>query len=139
MLTKVAEQAGRSRYCGGCWKKKTSGCCSKCFSIKRCEHTWEEAEACLEFLRDRQDFAGTFRTGEESAAPLPGQEELIRLLARKDELNRILSTEATGKQDLSQAANPYSSWLLISAGGFPFQNRAKFSSDMNVRVRMRSI
>jgi hypothetical protein len=54
------------------------------------EHTWEEAEACLEFLRNRQ-ISQELSELERKVQTQPAKEELIRLLARKDELNRILS------------------------------------------------
>jgi DNA primase len=56
------------------------------------DHTWEEAEACLDFLRNRQ-IAQELSELEKKvqAQPQPAMEELIRLLARKDELRRILS------------------------------------------------
>jgi DNA primase len=54
------------------------------------EHTWEEAEACLEFLRDRQ-IAQELSELEKQVQAQPAQDELIRLLARKDELRRVLS------------------------------------------------
>jgi DNA primase len=54
------------------------------------DHTWEEAEACLEFLRDRQ-ISRELSELERKVQAQPAKEELLRLLARKDELNRILS------------------------------------------------
>jgi DNA primase len=54
------------------------------------DHTWEEAEACLEFLRDRQ-ISRELSELERKVQAQPAKEELMRLLARKDELNRILS------------------------------------------------
>jgi DNA primase len=53
-------------------------------------HTWEEAEACLEFLRNRQ-ISQELSELEKKVQALPPREELLRLLARKDELNRMLS------------------------------------------------
>jgi hypothetical protein len=61
------------------------------------DHTWEEAEACLEFLRDRQ-ISRELSELERRVQAQPAKEELLRLLARKDELNRILShKQRTGK------------------------------------------
>jgi len=54
------------------------------------DHTWEEAEACLEFLRDRQ-ISRELSELERRVQAQPAKEELLRLLARKDELNRSLS------------------------------------------------
>jgi hypothetical protein len=56
------------------------------------EHTWEEAEACLEFLRDRQ-MSRELSELERKVQAQPAKEELLRLLGRKDELNRILSSK----------------------------------------------
>jgi DNA primase len=56
------------------------------------DHTWEEAEACLEFLRDRQ-ISRELSELERKVQTQPAKEELMRLLARKDELNRILSSK----------------------------------------------
>jgi DNA primase len=53
-------------------------------------HTWEEAEGCLEFLRNRK-IAQELVDLEKKVQAQPAKEELIRLLGRKDELNRILS------------------------------------------------
>jgi hypothetical protein len=63
------------------------------------EHTWEEAEACLEFLRNRQ-ISQELSELERKVQAQPAKEELLRLLARKDELNRILSH----KQHASKSA-----------------------------------
>jgi len=63
------------------------------------DHTWEEAEACLEFLRNRQ-ISQELSELEKKVQAGPAKEELIRLLARKDELNRILSN----KQQTSKSA-----------------------------------
>jgi DNA primase len=63
------------------------------------DHTWEEAEACLEFLRDRQ-ISRELSELERKVQAQPAKEELLRLLARKDELNRILSH----KQQASKSA-----------------------------------
>jgi len=63
------------------------------------DHTWEEAEACLEFLRDRQ-ISRELSELERKVQAQPAKEELMRLLARKDELNRILSH----KQQASKSA-----------------------------------
>ena len=49
------------------------------------EHTWEEAEACLEFLRNRQ-ISQELSELERKVQAQPAKEELLRLLARKDEL-----------------------------------------------------
>jgi len=54
------------------------------------ENTWEEAESCLEFLRNRQVSEELAELDRQLQAQLP-QEEVIRLLARKDELRRLLS------------------------------------------------
>jgi DNA primase len=56
------------------------------------EHTWEEAESCLEFLRNRQVSEELASLDKQLQSPLP-QEDLIRLLARKDELRRMLSQQ----------------------------------------------
>src|ERR1700690_3655975 len=66
------------------------------------DHTWEEAEACLEFLRNRQ-ISQELSELEKKVQAGPAKEELIRLLARKDELNRILSNkQQTGKSAASR-------------------------------------
>ena len=54
------------------------------------EHTWEEAEACLEFLRNRQINQELAELDKKVQAQ-PGKDELVRLLGRKDELRRLLS------------------------------------------------
>ncbi len=54
------------------------------------DHTWEEAEACLDFLRNRQ-IAQELSELEKQVQAQPPQDQLIRLLARKDELRRLLS------------------------------------------------
>lgn len=54
------------------------------------EHSWEEAESCLEFLRNRQISEELASLDKQLQSQLP-QEQLIRLLARKDELRRLLS------------------------------------------------
>jgi DNA primase len=54
------------------------------------EHTWEEAEACLEFLRNRR-IAEELSELEKKVQAQPSREELIRLLTRKDELRRLLA------------------------------------------------
>jgi DNA primase len=59
------------------------------------DHTWEEAEACLEFLRNRQ-IAQELSELEKQVQAQPAQAELIRLLARKDELRRVLSQRQQG-------------------------------------------
>ena len=64
------------------------------------QHTWEEAEACLEFLRDRQ-IAQELSELEKKVRAQPGREELIRLLARKDELNRILSQKQQASRSVA--------------------------------------
>jgi len=56
------------------------------------EHTWEEAESCLEFLRGRQ-IARELSELDKQLHLQPSKEELIRLLARKDELRRVLSQQ----------------------------------------------
>jgi len=66
------------------------------------DHTWEEAEACLEFLRNRQ-ISQELSELEKKVQAGPVKEELIRLLARKDELNRILSN----KQQTSKSASSF--------------------------------
>jgi DNA primase len=52
-------------------------------------HSWEEAEACLDFLRNRQ-IAQELSELEKQVQSQPSRDELLRLLARKDELRRIL-------------------------------------------------
>jgi hypothetical protein len=54
------------------------------------EHSWEEAESCLEFLRNRQVSEELAVLDKQLQSQLP-QEEVIRLLSRKDELRRLLS------------------------------------------------
>lgn len=54
------------------------------------EHSWEEAESCLEFLRNRQVSEELAALDKQLQSQLP-QEEIIRLLVRKDELRRVLS------------------------------------------------
>jgi hypothetical protein len=63
------------------------------------EHTWEEAEACLDFLRNRQ-VAEELAELEKKVQAQPAREELVRLLERKDELRRMLSR----KQEPSKPA-----------------------------------
>ena len=79
--------------------KRTSECYSKFFSINRSSTRWEEAEACLDFLRNRQ-IAEELSQLEKQVQAQPAMEELVRLLARKDELRRILSS----KQHASKSA-----------------------------------
>ena len=54
------------------------------------EHNWEEADACLEFLKNRQ-IVQELSELEKQVQAQPSKDELIRLLARKDELRRLLS------------------------------------------------
>ena len=62
------------------------------------EHTWEEAEACLEFLRNRQ-INQELAELEKKVQAKPGKDELVRLLVRKDELRRLLShTQESNKK-----------------------------------------
>ena len=63
------------------------------------EHTWEEAEGCLEFLRNRQ-ITQELSDLEKRVQEQPGKEELVRLLERKDELRRMLAR----KQQASRSA-----------------------------------
>jgi len=62
-------------------------------------HSWEEAEACLDFLRNRQ-IAQELSELEKQVQSQPARDELLRLLARKDELRRILHN----KQQAANAA-----------------------------------
>jgi len=61
------------------------------------ERSWQEAESCLEFLRNR-------RIGEELAElekkiqSQPARDELISLLSRQNELRRLLSRRQTAEQ-----------------------------------------
>ena len=64
------------------------------------EHTWEEAESCLEFLRNRQ-IAGELSELDRQLHSQPPKEELIRLLARKDELRRVLSLQKHAVKSLA--------------------------------------
>ena len=66
------------------------------------EHTWEEAESCLEFLRNRRISEELAALDRQLQSPLP-QEDLLRLLARKDELRRELSQQ---KQAARSAVAP---------------------------------
>ena len=61
------------------------------------DHTWEEAEACLDFLRNRQ-MRRELSELEKKVQAQPSREELIRLLARKDELRRLLAQPPAGDQ-----------------------------------------
>jgi DNA primase len=54
------------------------------------EHTWQEAESCLEFLKNRQ-IAEELSQLDKQLQAQPSREDLVRLLARKDELRRLLS------------------------------------------------
>ncbi len=61
------------------------------------DHSWEEAEGCLDFLRNRQ-ITQELSELEKQVQSQPARDELLRLLARKDELRRILHNK-------QQAAN----------------------------------
>jgi DNA primase len=54
------------------------------------ERTWEEAESCLEFLRNRQ-IAHELDELERQIQAQPAKDELVRLLNRQNELRRVLS------------------------------------------------
>ncbi|MGH9771185.1 MAG: DNA primase [Candidatus Acidiferrales bacterium] len=54
------------------------------------ENTWEEAEACLDYLRNRQ-ITQELAELERKVQAQPAMDELVRLLARKDQLRRLLS------------------------------------------------
>jgi len=54
------------------------------------ERTWEEAESCLEFLRNRQ-IGHELDELERKIQAQPPKDELVRLLNRQDELRRVLS------------------------------------------------
>jgi DNA primase len=54
------------------------------------ERTWEEAESCLEFLRNRQ-IGRELDELERKIQAQPPKDELVRLLNRQDELRRVLS------------------------------------------------
>jgi DNA primase len=54
------------------------------------ERTWEEAESCLEFLRNRQ-IGRELGELERKIQAQPPKDELVRLLNRQDELRRVLS------------------------------------------------
>jgi DNA primase len=59
------------------------------------EHSWEEAEACLDFLRNRQITLELVEL-EKQVQAQPAKDELVRLLARKDQLRRLLSHQQEG-------------------------------------------
>ena len=56
------------------------------------EHTWAEAESCLEFLKHRQ-ITQELSELDKLLQQQQSKEDLIRLLARKDELRRMLSQQ----------------------------------------------
>jgi DNA primase len=98
LVTKVAEPPDPEAFASALDDKDQRALFEILFEQSR-EHTWEEAEACLDFLRNRQ-ISEELSELEKQVQAQPAMEELVRLLARKDELRRILSH----KQHASKSA-----------------------------------
>jgi DNA primase len=99
LLTRVAEQPDAAAI-AALLEEKDQRLLFEVLFDQAMQHTWEEAEACLEFLRDRQ-IAQELSELEKKVRAQPGREELIRLLARKDELNRILSQKQQASRSVA--------------------------------------
>jgi DNA primase len=89
LLVKVSEHSDAATLAAG-MEERDQRILFEVLFDQSLEHTWEEAEACLEFLRNRQ-IAQELSELEKQVQAQPSQDELIRLLARKDELRRVLS------------------------------------------------
>lgn len=61
------------------------------------ERTWQEAESCLEFLRNRR-IGEELSELEKKIQAQPARDELVSLLSRQNELRRLLSSRQTAAQ-----------------------------------------
>jgi DNA primase len=89
LLAKVSEPADAATLAAG-MEERDQRILFEVLFDPSLDHTWEEAEACLDFLRNRQ-IAQELSDLEKQVQAQPPRDQLVRLLARKDELRRLLS------------------------------------------------
>ena len=89
LLAKVSEPADAATLAAG-MEERDQRILFEVLFDPALDHTWEEAEACLDFLRNRQ-IAQELSDLEKQVQAQPPRDQLVRLLARKDELRRLLS------------------------------------------------